>query len=231
MGDHQDRDVQERRMSASSRREAGSGWTRARPGRGSPAPWRARSPPPPGVAGRRRWCGGRSLNSAMPTRASARSTQRSSSAPFIPAAAGPNATSSRTVGMKSWSSGSWKTMPTRRRTSRHVPLVHRQPGDRDRAGAAGQDAVEVEDERRLARAVRAEQRDPLAAGDGEVHAEEGPGARRGRRRGGASAYHRNGVLAKARHAVSWCRRVSGRAVVASHSLSGYGPRGFHSMGW
>ncbi len=53
----------------------------------------------------------------MPTSASARSTRASSSAPFSPAAAGPNATSSRTVGMKSWSSGSWKTMPTRRRTS------------------------------------------------------------------------------------------------------------------
>ena len=34
-----------------------------------------------------------------------------------PSLAGPKATSSRTVGMKSWSSGSWKTMPTRRRTS------------------------------------------------------------------------------------------------------------------
>lgn len=50
----------------------------------------------------------------MPTSVSARSTQASSSAPFTPAAAGPNATSSRTVGMNSWSSGSWKTMPTRR---------------------------------------------------------------------------------------------------------------------
>ena len=34
---------------------------------------------------------------------------------FGPAAAGPNATSSRTVGMNNWSSGSWKTMPTLRR--------------------------------------------------------------------------------------------------------------------
>lgn len=60
---------------------------------------------------------GRSANSSMPTRARALRTWASSSAPFIPAAAGPNATSSRTVGMNSWSSGSWKTMPTLRRIS------------------------------------------------------------------------------------------------------------------
>ena len=37
--------------------------------------------------------------------------------------------------MNSWSSGSWKTMPTRRRTSREVRLGDRQAGDRDAARA------------------------------------------------------------------------------------------------
>ncbi len=55
----------------------------------------------------------------------------------------------------------------------HVPLVHGQPGDPHRAGAAGQDAVEVQHEGRLAGAVRPEQRDPLAARDREVDTEEG----------------------------------------------------------
>ena len=52
-------------------------------------------------------------------------------------------------------------------------LADRQPGDRHRAGAAGQDAVEVQHERRLAGAVRPEQRDPLAARDRQVDAEQG----------------------------------------------------------
>ncbi len=55
----------------------------------------------------------------------------------------------------------------------HVPLAHGQPGDVHGTRAAGQDAVEVEHEGRLAGAVRAEQRDPLAAREGEVHAEQG----------------------------------------------------------
>ncbi len=108
----------ERRMSASSRREAGSrledgsSSTRISGSIASTVATATRRRWP-----KERWCGGRSLNSAMPTRPSARSTRSSSSGPLSPAAAGPNATSSRTVGMKSWSSGSWKTMPTRRRTS------------------------------------------------------------------------------------------------------------------
>ena len=40
-----------------------------------------------------------------------------SSSPRSPRLAGPNATSSRTVDMNSWSSGSWNTIPTRRRIS------------------------------------------------------------------------------------------------------------------
>lgn len=41
--------------------------------------------------------------------------------PRRPRLAGPKATSRPTVGMNSWSSGSWNTMPTRRRTSRRRP--------------------------------------------------------------------------------------------------------------
>ncbi len=36
---------------------------------------------------------------------------------------GPNATSSATVGMNSWSSGSWKTIPTLLRIEGRVSLV------------------------------------------------------------------------------------------------------------
>ena len=43
-----------------------------------------------------------------------------------------------------------------------VLLLHRQPADGHRAGAGGEDAVEVQHQRRLAGAVGPEQRDPLA---------------------------------------------------------------------
>ena len=105
--------------------------------------------------------------SAMPTAVErARRPARSSSAPRRPRLAGPNATSSRTVGMNSWSSGSWKTMPTRRRISRRF-VLGRPAARRPRPCRARrvQDAVEVQHERGLAGAVRAEQRDPLAPRD------------------------------------------------------------------
>ena len=100
-------------------------------------------------------------------------TRSSSSGPRSPAAAGPKATSSRTVGMKSWSSGSWKTMPTRRRISARCRFPTGSPATRDGAGARVEDAVEVQDEGGLARAVGAEQGDAFAAADGQVDAEEG----------------------------------------------------------
>ena len=53
-----------------------------------------------------------------------------------------------------------------------VGLLDPQAVDDDAAGAAAERAVEVQDEGRLAGAVGAEDRDPLAAGDGEVHAEQ-----------------------------------------------------------
>ena len=64
-----------------------------------------------------RWWGGLSPTSSMPTAASAFFTRSFSSSPRSPRLAGPKATSSQTVGMKSWSSGSWKTIATRRRIS------------------------------------------------------------------------------------------------------------------
>ncbi len=47
-----------------------------------------------------------------------------------------------------------------------------EPADPHLARAATEDAVEVEDERGLAGAVRAEESDPFALVDGEVDAEE-----------------------------------------------------------
>ena len=44
-----------------------------------------------------------------------------------PRLSGPNATSSRTVGMNSWSSGSWNTSPTRARRSRTSSCPTRRP--------------------------------------------------------------------------------------------------------
>ena len=84
---------------------------------------------------------------------------------------GPNATSSRTVGMKSWSSGSWKIRPTR---AAHVaqrlrPDPH--AGDLELA-LAGQQPVEPQHQRRLAGAVRAEDGDALAVRHVQVDAVE-----------------------------------------------------------
>ena len=95
--------------------------------------------------------------------------------------------------LKSWSSGSWKTRPTRRRTSGAFRALTSMPSIRiDAAGpavrprangrgrgasrrpaAVGQEAVEVEQERALARAVGADQGDALARRDRQVDAVEG----------------------------------------------------------
>ena len=72
--------------------------------------------------------------------------------------------------MKSWSSGSWKTTPTRRRISCRLCLTTGSPDTATDAGAGGEDAVEVQDEGGLAGAVGAEQRHPLAAVDVQVDA-------------------------------------------------------------
>ena len=109
-------------MSASSRREAGSrlddgsSSTRISGSMASTVATATRRRWP-----KDRWCGGRSAKSAMPTLSSASITRRSSASPRRPRLAGPNATSWRTVPRKSWSSGSWKTIPTRRRISAGSP--------------------------------------------------------------------------------------------------------------
>ena len=67
--------------------------------------------------------GGRSRRCGAPTCASAASTRASTSSGGSPRLSGPKATSSPAVGMKSWSSGFWKIMPTVRRTSSSVAFV------------------------------------------------------------------------------------------------------------
>jgi hypothetical protein len=63
----------------------------------------------------------------MPTSSNARLTRSPTSSRDSPALAGPNATSSATVGMNNWSSGSWNTMPTRWRIPATVASVNSTP--------------------------------------------------------------------------------------------------------
>src|SRR4051794_3486281 len=101
----------------------------------------------------------------MPTRSSARRTQASSSAPRRPEAAGPKATSSRTVGTEQLVVGILEDDADTAADLGEVLFLDRQSGHSDGAGSGLEDAVEVQDEGGLACAVRAEQRDPLTAGD------------------------------------------------------------------
>ena len=160
-------------MSASSRREAGS---RLEDGSSSTRISGSIASTVATATRRRwpndRWCGGRSMKSSMPTWSSAATTRASSAAPRRPRLAGPNSTSARTDGMNSWSSGSWKTTPTRRRISIRLASVTGSPGHRDRPGARGEDAVEVQDEGGLAGAVGSEEGDAFALVHMEVHAEQ-----------------------------------------------------------
>ena len=142
---------------------------------------------PGGAAPKLRWCGERSAQSAMPTASSASSTRAASSSPRSPRLAGPKATSSRTVGMNSWSSGSWNTMPTRRRISARLAFARRAARRRSRRRRRRVwMPLRCEHERRLAGAVGAEHGDPLAGADGEVDAAQRLGGRRGRRTAGPS---------------------------------------------
>jgi hypothetical protein len=69
--------------------------------------------------------------------------------------------------MKSWSSGSWKTSPTRARTVAQRARAHLQPGHAQRALAA-QQAVEVQHQRGLPGAVGSQDGDALAVADPQV---------------------------------------------------------------
>ena len=101
-------------------------------------------------------------SAAIPTAASARSTRAWTSSAGIPMWSGPKATSSKTVGLNSWSSGSWKTIPTSARTRRTVSLSTAIPATRTEPCVGRIDPVEVEHQRALARAVRPHERDLLA---------------------------------------------------------------------
>ncbi len=87
---------------------------------------------------------------------------------------GPKATSSRTVGLKSWASALWNTMPTRRRNPWAVGLVAQCAAVDARAegldGAARglDEAGEELEQGRLSRAVGAEYGEALAAVDRQV---------------------------------------------------------------
>ena len=92
---------------------AGRGTRSARRAAAPPAasPARPRAPP---AACRRRRAGtarGRRRRAATRPRASASSARAFASSGVAPRFSGPNATSSSTVGLKSWSSGFWNTMP------------------------------------------------------------------------------------------------------------------------
>ena len=100
------------RLAVGSSSTRTSGWVASTPARAA----RRRSP-------RLNWCGARSARSVRPTTSRAASTRASISSPARPSEEGPKATSARTVGRKSWSSGSWKTRPTRRRTTARLGLV------------------------------------------------------------------------------------------------------------
>ena len=91
--------------------------------------------------------GRRSAKASMPTGGERLVHPGFELAARTPKLAGPKATSSCTVGMNSWSSGSWKTMPTRWRISRRFGFVTGEPAHLHLAGPAAEDAVEVEDER------------------------------------------------------------------------------------
>ncbi|SKZ61441.1 Uncharacterised protein [Mycobacteroides abscessus subsp. abscessus] len=74
-----------------------------------------------------RWCGLAPACCVIDTASSASATRCASSGPSTPKFAGPKATSSASVGMNNWSSGSWNTSPTRRRTSRSVDFPTGEP--------------------------------------------------------------------------------------------------------
>ena len=75
-------------------------------------------------------------------------------------------------GMKSWSSGSWKTMPTRRRISAKVALLTGSPAISTVPEPACRIPLRCKHQRRLAGAIRAKKGDALPRVDVQVDAEE-----------------------------------------------------------
>ena len=153
-------------------------------------------------------------------------TRSSTSGLESPRLSGPNATSSRTVGMNSWSSGSWKIRPTRARRSRDVVVADAQAGDLELARVPCQQRVEVQHQRRLAGAVGAEDGDALAVARCAGRARRGRGRRwgsrsAGRGRGWRSSYERLGSASRGwrgRRAKSASARRKASDVQARHVL-------------
>ena len=127
------------------------------------------------------------LKPRSPTRLRQWSTRARRLPPSRPSCRGPKATSSKTVAEMSWSSGSWKSRPTRWRTVSRVPAVSGSPSTQ-MLGWAGrllrQQAVEVEQQGGFARAIGAEHGDAFILGDGKGElVERQPAARSSGRRG------------------------------------------------
>ena len=108
----------------------------------------------------------------MPTCSSARWTRASSSSPSSPRLAGPKPTSCADRAHEQLVVGVLEDDADPAPDLGDVLLGDRQPADRHAPGAGGEDAVEVQHQRGLAGAVGAEQGDPLAAVDVQVHAEQ-----------------------------------------------------------
>ena len=110
----------------------------------------------------------------------AHARRRRARPPGRPRFAGPNATSSRTVGMKSWSSGSWKTMPTRRRISLRLSFATGRPPT-STARAAAWMPLRCSTRVVLPAPLGPSRATRSPALDREIHAEERLACRRGRR--------------------------------------------------
>jgi hypothetical protein len=104
-----------------------------------------------------RWKGDFPPTSGAPTARRLASTRRSTSGSGKPRLRGPKATSSRTVGQKSWSSGFWNTSPTRWRNPAQVAVGDGLAED-PHVAVAAMNAVQVQQEGRFARAVRSQER-------------------------------------------------------------------------
>ena len=178
VGDRDDGPAGAARRPRRSRRRARPrrrpGRSSARRGRGRPGPWPGcrRAPRACAATGRGRTGWSCARRRGRPPRG-CRVTSVAISAAATPRFRGPNATSRSTERSNSWSSGFWKTNPTvARELGDGRPSVG-SPSSRTRPGVRSQQAVEVLDQRGLARAVLAEDGDGLARLDGQRHAADG----------------------------------------------------------
>ena len=186
VGDHQHGDVQRAQdVGQLPPRRPGRGWRTARRARGSRAAWPAPSPPPPAAAGRTTGgAAGRSAKSAMPTWSSAAGTRRSSS---VAAQAGVGRPERHVLAdgrHEQLVVGVLEDDADPATDLRQVRFATGSPLTVDRAGAGGEDAVQVQHQGGLAGAVGPEQGDPLTAVRRAGRRRTAPGGRRDRRRRG-----------------------------------------------